>query len=97
MLSSDDVSSSSALQILKIASNISATIKIDHVSTRVEDLIPLVRTFGSDEGQTPRKPTHEIWKPVWVGAGVVLADGDVFVRVLENRATIVVDVQVIRS
>jgi hypothetical protein len=52
-------------------------------------------TLGADKRQAPRERVHKVGQPVRMRARVELPDGDVAVGVLDYRAAIVVDVEVV--
>lgn len=94
--SSDDEespSSSSCEHTERTASSISIT--VDHIN----DSCPGSkgrRAFRSNERKTPGERVHEIWKPVWMWACMILADGNALVRVLEYSTSVVIHIEVIR-
>lgn len=55
-----------------------------------------LRDLRADERQRPREGVHEVRQPVRVRRRVELPDRDVLVLVLDHRAFVVVDVEVVR-
>ena len=80
-----------------MASSISVTLNWLPLGTGDRELKKEERTFGTNERQTPRERIHEIREPIGMRRRVVLPNRNILVRVLENRATIMVHIKIIRS